>query len=208
MGKRRAFWKELSDEAVEVLIRAALLRTIHVCEIHFALQHPLNRFVMTELEAIVESDGVYRKTSERDLDDVGYRVRIEGTDFPDDAEARCAINKREKCMARVILGPMDEITFPIANAAAFFDNERSLANVTLVRMPEIFAGSVGKSRTALEAQICLPALPATMHPVVYRLMAERSEVSGTPHVADNLLRRQGISQELLDIRLQFGDHCR
>ena len=159
--------------------------------------------MMPEFKTVVEGDGVYRKTSERDLNDVGYRVRIEGTDFPDDAEARCAINKREKCMARVILGSMDEITLPVSRTTPLCDDERALADMPLMRMPEVLASSVGKSRTPLETEIRLPALPATMHPVVYRLMTERSEVPGTPHVADNLLRRQGISQEPLDVRLQL-----
>lgn len=99
---------------------------------------------------------------------------------------------------------MHEIALPIADTATLLDNGRPFADMTLVRLPEMPSYAVWHAWAALEAQIRLVALPASVNPVVYRLVAQRAQIgAGALHVAGDLLRREGILQHLLDVHFEL-----
>lgn len=99
VSERHSLREELADQTVEVLVGAALLGAVHVGEIYLALEQLLDRLVMAELETVVERDRVDGETTERNLDDVSNKMGIQTVNFPNDAEARGAVDQRQKRMA-------------------------------------------------------------------------------------------------------------
>ena len=84
--------------------------------------------------------------------------------------------------------------FPIADAAAFLDDARPLADMPLVRLPDPLFVSVGDTRLALEAQERLAALPFPMNPGIDRFVADLAEVAGALDVPGDLLGREPGAQ--------------
>jgi hypothetical protein len=183
--ERLSLGEELSDKAIVILVCTALLWTVGVGEVDFALQQFLNRFVMAKLDPVVERDGMNGETTERYLDDMCDHVWIQSPYLPDDAEARCSINQREKGMERVVPDPMHQVAFPITGTAPFSDDSRSFADMSFVGLPEAFSGSIRYARPTLEAQILFAALPTTVNPVVYGLMTQSPKMSAL-HVSSYL----------------------
>src|SRR5258707_1231688 len=97
---------------------------------------------------------------------------------------------------------MHEVGLPIADATPLLDDERPLADMTFVRLPDAFLVSVGDTGLAFEAQERLPALPLPVHPGIDRLVAEFPEIAGAFDVPGDLLGREPGTQQLLDVRLQ------
>lgn len=97
---------------------------------------------------------------------------------------------------------MHKIGFPVADATTFEHDSRPLTDVSFVWLPESFLLTVGNARTASEAQERLSALPLSMDPVVNRLVGQRSIVARAAHVAGNLLWREAVLEEVLDVGLK------
>ena len=57
IGEVRSFWKGLANEAIGVLIRAAVLGRIRMCEVSLSLQFTGNLRMIGEVLAVVKGDG-------------------------------------------------------------------------------------------------------------------------------------------------------
>jgi hypothetical protein len=51
------FGEELTEQAIEVLIRAPLLRAVYIGEVNTTPQFPLNTLVPAKLESIIAGNG-------------------------------------------------------------------------------------------------------------------------------------------------------
>jgi hypothetical protein len=98
---------------------------------------------------------------------------------------------------------MAKIALPIACTASFFDDRWPLADVPLVRMPKVLSSPVRNSRAPLETKIFFSALPTSVDPSVDCLVTKPTHMPSTFHVSDDLLRREGILQELFDIHFEL-----
>lgn len=81
MLHRSSFREELTQQAVQVLIRAPLLWAVYICEVHSAPKRPLDALVTAEFKTIIAGDGFHRQTLQRANDGVGTRIRVETAYF-------------------------------------------------------------------------------------------------------------------------------
>jgi len=182
-----------------ILVRAPLLWAVGVREVHPTSQKSLHGSVMSELETVVERDGVYGKTTKGDLDMMRDQVRLQRANLPHNAEPGRAVDQSEKGVARVVFGAVHQVALPIARATPFLDGRWPFRDVPLVGLPKAPFCPVRHARFALEAQIRLAALPPPVNPVIYRLVAHRPHMTNTPHVPGNLFWREGILEQLFEV---------
>lgn len=126
--------EELSDEAVHVLVGAALPGSIRMCEVEVGIECPGNAFMSCELAAVVGRQCVNAsldRFEHRDHgvgDDLGGFIR----DVGDQSIARLAFVDRNKCLP--MGGADDQIGLPVAEATARIDDGRALLDRHLIRM--------------------------------------------------------------------------